>query len=220
MKGVKESSYVRSFKKLKISKLFDTKEEFRKLRRKNTFWKEISEAMGVRERIKDYLIKDKDFVVIDACCGKGFLSTLTALMHPQVKVISVDIDDSADREHFNYLKNAEFKKMDIMSDEFEELVKSYDKVILTGIHLCRELSERFIDVVNRNENVKYAVLIPCCEGKFPRDKYQFIIDELGVYEAWCYYLKDKVSENLKVKMKRDRKIISPKNIVIEIEREK
>ncbi len=218
---VKESqnAYIRNFKRLRIAKLFETKEEFRKLRRKNTFWKEITEAMGVRERIKDYLIRDPEYVVIDVCSGKGFLSTLVALMHPKSKVIAVDLDTSADREHFKYLKNAEFINMDIMSEDFEKLVREAgDKVILTGIHLCRDLSERFIDIVNRNENIKYAVLVPCCEGKFPRERYQFVIDELGVYAGWSLYLKDKVREDLKVTLKRDKKIISPKNIVLEIER--
>ncbi|AAC06716.1 methyltransferase [Aquifex aeolicus] len=216
---IKENSYVKSFKKLRIAKLFENREEFKKLRRKNTFWKEISEAMAVRERIKDHLIRDPNHVVIDLCSGKGFLSTLVALMHPKTKVIAVDIDEGADREHFTYLKNAQFVKADIMSEEVEKLIKEAgDKVILTGIHLCRDLSERFIELVNNNENVKFAVLMPCCEGNFPREKYQFLIDELGVYEAWCYYLKDKFDENLKVKMKRDKKVISPKNIVLTAER--
>lgn len=217
--GFKESSYVKSFKRLRISKLFENREEFKKLRRKNTFWKEISEAMAIRERIKDHLIRNPNHVVIDLCSGKGFLSTLVALMHPKTKVIAVDLDEGADREHFKYLKNAEFIKADIMSEDVEKLIKEAgDKVILTGIHLCRELSERFIELVNKNKNVKFAVLMPCCEGNFPREKYQFLIDELGVYEAWCYYLKDKFDENLKVKMKRDKKVISPKNIVLTAER--
>ncbi len=220
-KKTKESQniYIRNFKKLRIANIFETRKEFRKLRRKSTFWKEITEAMGVRERIKDYLIKDPKHVVIDVCSGKGFLSTLVALMHPKSRVIAIDLDTSADREHFKYLKNAEFVNMDIMDEGFEKLIRNVGKkVILTGIHLCRNLSERFIEIVNRNENVKCAVLIPCCEGKFPRERYQFVIDELGVYEAWCLYLKDKVRNDLRVKLKRDKKIISPKNIVMEIER--
>ncbi|HIQ48034.1 MAG TPA: methyltransferase [Aquifex aeolicus] len=216
---LKESSYVRSFKKLRIANLFEKNANFRKLRRKNTFWKEISEAMAVRERIKDYLIKDPSYIVIDVCSGKGFLSTIVGLMHPKTKILAVDRDKEVDREHFNSLKNVEFVNMDIMSDDFYRLVKeSGQQVILTGIHLCRELSERFIDLVNSCENVKAAVLMPCCEGKFPRKKYQFLIDELGVYEAWCYYLKEKFDENLKVKMKRDKKVLSPKNIVLTAER--
>ncbi|GAB6066401.1 methyltransferase [Aquifex pyrophilus] len=217
---VERSSYVQSFKKLRIAKLINERPEFRKLRRKNTFWKEVSEAMAVRERIKDLLIRDPSHVVIDACSGKGFLTTLVGLMHPKTKVISVDIDEGADREHLKYLKNVEFINMDIMSEEFEKLVRDAgEKVILTGIHLCRDLSERFIELVNRYDNVKLAVLMPCCEGKFPREKYQFIIDELGVYEGWCCYLKDKFSQDLKVRIKRDKKVISPKNVVITAERE-
>ncbi|NPB08395.1 MAG: methyltransferase [Aquificae bacterium] len=220
MVELKENSYVKSFKRLRIAKLFESREEFRSLRRKNTFWKEISEAMAVRERIKDHLIRDPSHVVIDVASGKGFLSTLVALMHPRTKVIALDLDEGAKRDHFSYLKNAQFVKMDIMKEEFIDFVrKAGEKVVLTGIHLCRELSERFIEAVNRCENVKLAVLVPCCEGKFPRERYQFIIEELGVYEGWCCYLQDRVGEGIRVRVKRDKKMLSPKNILIIMERE-
>ncbi|NPA32910.1 MAG: methyltransferase [Aquificae bacterium] len=214
-----QNPYVRAFKKLRVSKLFEERPEFRKLRRKNTFWKEITEAMAIRERIRDFLIKNPDAVVIDACSGKGFLTTLIALMHPKTRVISVDIDTNAERSHLNFLKNVRFVNADIMSEDFEKLVKEAgEKVVLVGSHLCRELSERFARITNTCKNVKLGVLMPCCEGDFPRERYQFLIDELGVYEAWCYYLKDLFSPELRVKMKRDKKVISPKNILITAER--
>ncbi len=217
---IAENKYVQDFKKLRIYNLIQNAEEFKKFRRKSTFWKEITEAMSVRNAIRDRLINDPSHVVIDVGAGKGFLTTLTALMHPKSKVIAVDIDQSADRSHFSYLKNVEFVLMDIMTEDFEKLVRNAgEKVIMTGIHLCRELSERFIEVVNKCENVKKAVLMPCCEGDFPRERYRFIIDELGVYAGWCCYLQEKIDKNIKVRVKRDKKVLSPKNVLIIMERE-
>jgi len=220
MEGLKENRYVKAFKSLRIWPLFERGGLFYKLRRKNTFWKEITEASAVRERIKDYLIRDPSYAVVDVACGKGFLSTLVALMHPKTRVIAVDADEGADRSHFKHLKNATFVRTNIMEEEFERLVREAgEKVILTGIHLCGELSERFLEVARSCPNVKVAVLMPCCEGNFPRPKYRFLIEEGKLYEAWCAHLVSLTGEEFKVRAFKDGDVLSPKNLLIHAERQ-
>ncbi|NPB06374.1 MAG: methyltransferase [Aquificae bacterium] len=220
MSEYKPNAYVQAFRSLRLFELFEPGKPFHKLRRKNTFWKEITEAYAVRSRLKGYLIKDPEFTVVDVGCGKGFLSTFVALMHPRSRVIALDIDESADRTHFERLKNVEFKRVDIMSEEFERVIREAGpKVLMAGIHLCTDLAVRFLEVFKRSPNVKAAVLMPCCVGEFPRERYRLLIDEGKLYEAWCLHLANLLGPEFKVKTVRDENVLSPKNVILHAERQ-
>ncbi len=46
-----------------------------------------------------------------------------------------------------------------------------------------------------------------------KDTDSFLVEQLGKYKAWCYMLRNKIKGE--TKMYEDRKILSPKNIIIE-----
>jgi len=220
-KGVFSSKYVDEFKTYRIYKEFGPGEKFDKIRRKNTFWKEITEAIAVRNRIKRFILRNKDLeikYVLDLGCGKGLLTLLTALFHKDLHIYCIDTDETANRDYMHHLNNASFVKMDIKSPQLEEFIASLDgNIIMTGIHLCTDLSIRFLELHRKFDKIKFSVLVPCCIGKFPHSRFRFIIREMGIYEGWCAYLSCLAGPG-KVIADRDTGILSDKNIVISIDR--
>ncbi len=205
-------SYIKEFKSLRLYKLFLEDENLKKLRSKDSFWKEVSEAYGVRRLIRPYLLRDPFYVVVDVGAGKGIFTTLTALMHPKTKVVAIDPDESVKWEHLKNLKNVETYKLSIYSEEFLKLLKGFKKVIMVGIHLCTHLAIRFAQVYNQLEEVRVGVLVPCCVGDYPEQTFKVIEEEIDKYTAWSIYLATLFKG--KVKTRRDSRILSPKNILI------
>ncbi len=217
--GVGSSPYLALFRQYRIYREFLPGGRFFALRRKNTFWKEISEAMAVRERIKRIVVRNRarvDFVV-DVGCGKGFLALLTALFHPHLRVYAVDVDRNPNWEHFRKVSNIEARYMDIMSASFERWLYTLEgRGILAGIHLCTYLSLRFIDLYNRLANIGWAILVPCCVGQFDWVRFAWLYEERGPYEAWVAYLATLPVG--RVVVRRDPGILSDKNFVIQMQK--
>ncbi len=208
------SKYAKDFVKTRAFRYM--LEKFPEMFNKNRFVKEITEAWGARNAIKGVLIESgEEYIVVDAGSGAGYFTVLTALFHPATKVFAVDTHTEFAVEDFRDLKNAERVRMDLFSEEFEKFLSSFKKVILVGIHLCSDLALRFIDLANRVESVRHAVLIPCCVGD--REEilsFGFIED---TYEMWCAYLVSKIdTEKFRVISRRDPEILSPKNVVIKM----
>ncbi len=211
--------YIRKFWSYRVSQEFRRGGRFEKLMRKSTFWKEVTEAFAVRERIKKIVLANRKRIrfIVDVGCGKGFLALFSALFHPDLKVYAVDPDPSPDWSHFAGVENLEPLKMDMMSPEFENWLKSLRGYgIMAGIHLCTFLSIRFIDLYNRLENIRWALLMPCCVGEFDRNRFRWIIEEVGVYEAWVTYLS--TIPVGRVTVLRDINVLSDKNMLLIMEK--
>jgi hypothetical protein len=57
----------------------------------------------------------------------------------------------------------EFKVVDVHKPVFPQFLKSFDApFLLFGIHLCRHLSSRIVELTNTNTVVEALVLMPCC----------------------------------------------------------
>jgi len=119
--------------------------------------------------------------VIDVCAGKGFASLLLASSLGNVlgkasvgRIIMVDLASGHDAPRLEYLDAVreqstsfsvpiEFEQLDVHTRGFEEFVRSLGMpVVLLGVHLCRRLSSRCIEVFNSCDGVRGLVLLPCC----------------------------------------------------------
>eukprot|EP00959_Pyramimonas_sp_CCMP1952_P063082 1318604-Pyramimonas_sp.AAC.1 len=60
-------------------------------------------------------LSNKNVVVIDACCGKGFGSLVLAQMMPDSIVHAVDSNTHMDLSHFQEQTNIRFHEIDLFS---------------------------------------------------------------------------------------------------------
>lgn len=173
--------------------------------------KEITEAMAVRRILKDITLKEKmKYHVMDFCAGNGLLGVLTVFTLPVLSVTAIDRRkrkiNCARVDRYSY----EIK--DIFVDEIE----IPDPAIICGVHTCRSLAERIIDIYMSNENAKKLVMMPCCvRSDFPAPtKQPWILDRIPRTEQWVWYLAEKADGMFK----EDKNVLSPRNKIIMAEK--
>ena len=214
------NKYIQHFKSLALYRLFQEEPKLAKLLDHPSFNKEITEAMAINSQVRKFIYKyGKDVTLIDVGSGKGFLTLLLASLYPSTEVIAIDNNILLNKEQYTYFDNVTFIRASIFHDEMEEILKTHDKVVMAGSHLCKDLAVRFIELYNNNYNIMASVLMPCCIGHIPRAvryKYTLINKELGNnrgnYITWCMYLASLYKEPVRYKV--DREVLSPRNVLL------
>ena len=148
--------------------------------------KELSEALAVFNHIYNVTGEwDEDkWTLIDLCSGKfALLSAITVLNTRNSLAIAVDIEEpSPEIANINRLV---YLKANIYESETLQRLRrlAKGKVIVAGIHCCKTLSIRLIEMASKL-NVDIGYLVPCCSD-FPTAK------RLGLwnggdksYQAW------------------------------------
>lgn len=172
--------------------------------------KEITESMGILRVIRKIALKHKmEYTLYDLCAGNA-LTSVTAVHFLPIKYAFAFDKRVRSRDWFK-VKKFEYIFSDIK--DFDISVIKHNSIVI-GVHACRELSRYIIDIFNKSI-AKYLILMPCCVGKV--DNVNIQLDKIDKYEKWCFELFCSVSG--KKKIYRDKKVISPKNIIIVSEKQ-
>ena len=180
--------------------------------------KEITESMAVIKYIRRLALKnpDKRYVLYDFCAGNALTSTIAAFLYPNVSSYAIDKavrDREWDRiQGFKYIQSDIYKEDWSYMIHQQRVLYSQTDFIILGVHPCRGLANRIIDIYNKSK-ADHLILMPCCTG----DSYKYslptvIKEKVGDYLTWCVYLLNLVKG--KKRMVVDEHIISPKNALI------
>jgi hypothetical protein len=170
--------------------------------------KEISEAMTAIHYIRPLTLKEPNkYRVLDLCAGNALTSVIAAHLLPIEGAVAVD---KLKRErNWNRCKKFQYVNGDIFNDPF--YIPGGIPTIVVGIHACRELAKRIIQIYLKNSCAKHLILMPCCVGEISHRKYPpFILSKLGKYNAWCMDL----AESCHGALYQNSTCLSPKNIII------
>ncbi len=174
--------------------------------------KEISESMGMLRVIKGLFISHPvEYNLIDLCSGNALTSVLAVHLLPVDYALAVDKNERIRNWHL--AKRFFYQVHDIYDDEFMLRSINENSVIIC-VHGCKDLARRIIEIYTKSE-AKALFMMPCCNGKLTRKYPQSIIQTLGNYKIWCWdLLQDMSGENTKNIFIEDKKILSPKNVIV------
>lgn len=159
--------------------------------------------MAIIERLRDDCLNNPmKYNIVDLCAGNALTSLIA------VHLLPVESATAIDRMERKYLARR-FKY--IGSDIFQESIYQYinENTIIISVHPCRNLAQRVVEIYN-NSKARKLLLMPCCIGKYKLPAHNFLMDKLGAYHAWCYYLAEKCGGNITI----DENCISPRNAII------
>lgn len=131
--------------------------------------KELSEALAVFNHIYNVTREWDKWTLIDLCSGKfALLSAITVLNTRNSLAIAVDIEEPnleiANINRLVYLKASIYESETLQ--KLRQLIRG--KIIVVGIHCCKTLSLRLIEMTSKL-NVDIGYLVPCCSD-FPTAK--------------------------------------------------
>ncbi|KAL9181690.1 hypothetical protein ACHAXT_012033 [Thalassiosira profunda] len=164
---------------------------WKRLFAKDRVLKEFVEAAPFVDAIQRLVVgsdfrEGEKFTVVDLACGRGYLSMLLSELLPPAKVERLELVDKGwamhnlqpTSEHIssshiygsyyetwpirlntskvNLKKGKEIRNME------KRLFNDRGPVILVAVHLCGTLSLRAVDLFNRNPEVRFFCLKPCC----------------------------------------------------------
>ena len=173
--------------------------------------KEITESMGMIKRIRSiFLSEPMKYNLVDLCAGNALTSVLAVHLLPVSVAKAVDIKPR--RRKWNKAKRFSYDELDIYGGTIFDYVDS-DTIIIC-VHGCKDLARRVIEIYKKS-NAKALFMMPCCNGKLTRKYPQSIIQTLGKYKIWCWdLLQDMAEKDAKNIFVEDKKILSPKNVII------
>jgi hypothetical protein len=178
------------------------------------FTKELTEVLGMVSRLQRIVSAsgraDESWHVIDLCCGKGFLATLTAICFPSFVVTAVDKLIDAYLPHYEAagIDNVRYSQLDVMSpgfpDEMARLARDENHgdgrpVVIMGMHLCGLLSVRALELLRKVPGVRGVVIAPCCLPcqKLSEDTPPSIYEGTDNWEKftrWCDFLEARMKQ--------------------------
>ena len=184
--------------------------------RVNNLSKEITESMAVIKQIKKIVYSSKDeYILHDLCAGNALTSVISSHLFKLKKAIAYDKTPRI--REWNFVKRFEYKQIDIYNLP-PSLFDNEASSIIIGVHACKDLAERIIEIYNRS-NASYLILMPCCRKKVLSSEIPRLIQaKIGGYLAWCYHLSNLCQG--KVKMVEDEDVLSPCNCIIVASKQK
>lgn len=173
------------------------------------------QALLYKTPIEPNTTPNADILLIDMCCGKGFLSVLLNFKFPRADVLMVDNMNKMNLEHIENLPRVDFWLASVTTPDFLPKLtlrcKDYKAVIMIGIHLCGDLSEYFLAAFHAIPNVACMVLCPCCISKQKTDLLEKAKREnISNYELWSAELLSMIQPETK-EMKKLVDCASEKN---------
>ncbi|KAI9140245.1 hypothetical protein BKA69DRAFT_1125829 [Paraphysoderma sedebokerense] len=176
-----------------------------------------------------------DLILFDVCSGSGFSSILISMLYPKSRIYLVDIFKNSKLTAFiDDLPNAVFISKDVhdkdmvatifqlLSDHYQTVnspthssLYSNTLTFFFGIHLCGNLSLRFIEIFQSFSSLHpaAAILIPCCLDRKDKKRNSMIKSlskqtfRLATPEClWSLLLWKKMDDNFSGGMKKDESI--------------
>ena len=181
--------------------------------------KEISEAVATVLRARKFVLerRDRPVVWIDLCSGNALVPVLAAHLFPNVQALAVDKHPR--KRDWGAVRRFTYVAGDINDDGLvEALLKPHgrESLVVSSVHPCGDLARRVIEVYRRApQREKVLVLVPCCVGRLPYAP-RVAIRGLSKYHLWGLALAHSLGEGVRVKA--DRHILSPQNLVLYDER--
>lgn len=168
--------------------------------------KEITESIAIINRLRrETLSNPMQFNILDICAGNALTSLISVYLLP-IKYTTA-IDKKKKIRDYLRAKNFAYIELDIFDDYVYQHIDN--NTIIMSIHPCRELAYRIIDIYN-NSPARSLYLMPCCIGKYDIPAKNFLLENLGKYLAWSFYLANKCNGNITI----DSNCISPKNAIV------
>ena len=168
--------------------------------------KEITESMAIIERLRgEVLPNPMKYQILDLCAGNALTSLTSVFLLPVKQAVAVD----KKKRNRDYHKANRFRyvELDIFTDESFNFID--ENTIIISIHPCREMAARVVEIYNTSP-ARSLYLMPCCIGKYRIPAKQFLCENLGKYQAWCYYLASLCNGSIEL----DENCISKANAVI------
>lgn len=172
--------------------------------------KEITESMAIIERLRgEVLPNPMKYQILDLCAGNALTSLTSVFLLPVKQAVAVD----KKKRNRDYHKANRFRyvELDIFTDETFNFID--ENTIIISIHPCRGMAARVVEIYN-NSPARSLYLMPCCIGKYRIPAKQFLCENLGKYQAWCYYLASLCNGSIEI----DANCISKANAVISAHR--
>ncbi len=167
--------------------------------------KEISESMSVIRKLKKIILDDEKnkYTLYDLCAGNALTSVIAAHLLPIKE--SVAINKIPRDRKWDYANKFSYEVEDINNLSPDYFV---DDSIIVGVHACRNLSRKIIDLY-KESRAKHLVIMPCCEENVSK-KYRSLEKIVGKYVAWSFELALEANGKLEI----DKFVLSPKNALI------
>ncbi len=168
--------------------------------------KEITESMAIIERLRgEVLHNPMKYQILDLCAGNALTSLTSVFLLPVKQAVAVD----KKKRNRDYHKANRFRyvELDIFTDETFNFID--ENTIIISVHPCRGMAVRVVEIYN-NSPARSLYLMPCCIGKYRIPAKQFLCENLGKYQAWCYYLASLCNGSIEI----DENCISERNAVI------
>lgn len=178
--------------------------------------KEITESMAVIKYLRRLALKnpEKKYFLYDFCAGNALTSATACFLYSNIQAMAIDKAvrdrDWEKIQRFTYVESDIHETWEhyIQLNNFDGIAKS----IIIGVHPCRELAKRIIEIYNKSE-ADHLILMPCCTGgQYKFSLPQVIKEKVGDYLTWCVYLLNLVEG--KKRLIVDESILSPKNALI------
>lgn len=184
--------------------------------------KEITESMAVIRVLRDITLKrPMELKVIDLCAGNALTSVLAVHLLPIAGAVAVDKRER--KRHWEAVKRFKYVTSTIKDYPPGKKEGKISSVVV-AVHPCKSAFDviRYFTFSNLAE---YLVMMPCCRGGIDMNKKRFTrleLERFGRYELWCLYLAElcRLDLGAKVQVYRDKKCLSPCNIMIVAEKRK
>uniref|UniRef100_A0A6M3JAP8 Putative methyltransferase n=2 Tax=viral metagenome TaxID=1070528 RepID=A0A6M3JAP8_9ZZZZ len=181
----------------------------------NGLSKEITESVAIWIEIKKIALHHKEDkrILYELCAGNALTSILSLHTLPISEAIAIDKRERKRNWHLT-------ERFSYLNTDITKLSPDYfaPGSIIIGVHACKDLSSTIIDLYNRSQ-AQYLIIMPCCVGslKITYTLPKYLSDIVGRYDLWAIELANSCIG--KTKIKRDLKILSPKNYVIVAKKE-
>jgi len=161
--------------------------------------KEISEAMAMREAMKDLFLNHKmEMTLYDMCSGNALVPLIAVFTLPVLYATASDVKVRERRwelaQRFSYVERNVFDPGPTGD-------------VVTGCHACGALARAIIQ--RYLESAQHLYLMPCCVGDVQVPG--LFSGKISRYEWWAHEL----AEMAGGKAKRDTDILSPCNVIVE-----
>jgi len=170
--------------------------------------KEVSEAWTIMKRMRNQVFKKEKgyYNLVELCAGNPVSGLLSHFCLPFKWAVSVDKRlikrDYSRVERYNYIEK------NIYDSDITKYIDN--RSIIIASHPCKDLATRIIEIYNTTEATG-LYLLPCCEGTVPQfSQKQFLLEQLGRYHLWSYWLATQCCGKIEI----DKKCVSPKNCII------
>jgi hypothetical protein len=175
--------------------------------------KEITESMAVIKVLRGITLKrPMELKLLDLCAGNALTSVLAVHLLPVKEAFAMDKRMRKRRWHA-------VKRFVYIQSDLVDFPSFIEPSVVIAVHPCKT-AVGVVDYFRKSRGAEYLVMIPCCRGGVDMNVRRFTrleLEKFGRYEQWCLYLAELCrsrGSRVKVQVYRDKKCLSPCNIMI------